>query len=47
MSAFARFGLVKLRECGLLLYEKRFSLRLVGAVYKSHVCPGILYGSDV
>ena len=38
-----RFGLVKFRECGELLYGRRFPLELKGAVYKSYVWPAILY----
>ena len=34
------------RECGELLFGRRFPLRLKGAVYKSYVKPAILYGSE-
>ena len=33
-------------ECGELLYNRRFSLRLKGAVYKSYLRKAILYGSE-
>ena len=42
----ARCGWVKFRECGQLLYVRRFPLMLKGAVYKSYVRPAILYGSE-
>ena len=47
LTARTRCGLVMFRECGELLYDRRFSLRLKGAVYKSYVWPAILYGSEV
>ena len=37
---------VKFMECGELLYERRFTLRLKGAVYESYVRPAILYESE-
>ena len=33
-------------ECGDLLYGRRFSPRLKGAVYKSYVRPALLYGCE-
>ena len=42
-----RCGWVMFRECGELLYGRRFPLRLFGAVCKSYVRPAILYGCDV
>ena len=39
-------GWDKFRECGQLLYGRRFPLRLTGAVYKSYVRSVILYGSE-
>ena len=36
----------KLRECGELLYDRRFTLRLKRAVCKSYVRPAILNGSE-
>ena len=45
MTASTRCGWVKRRECGELLYGKRFPLKLKGAVYK--LCKAaILYGSE-
>ena len=41
-----RCGWIMLRECGELLYGKRFPLKLDEAVYKSNVRPAILYGSE-
>ena len=40
-----RCGWVKFRECGELLYGRRFPLNLKWAFYKSYVRPAILYGS--
>ena len=37
MTARTRCGWVELKECGELLYGRRFHLRLEGAVYKSYV----------
>ena len=42
----ARCGWVKLMECGELLYNRKFSLRVKGAVYESYVRPAILYESE-
>ena len=41
-----RCGWDKHRECGELLYDRRFPLKLKGSVYKSYVLPAILYGSE-
>ena len=41
-----RCGWVKLRECGELLYGRRFPPKLKVAVYKSYVRPAILHGSE-
>ena len=46
VNARARCGWVKYRECGELLYGRRFPLKLKGAVYGSYVRPAILYGSE-
>ena len=46
VSARTRCGWVKFRECGELLYGRRFPLRLKGAVNKSYVRSAILYGSE-
>ena len=46
VPARTRCGWVKFRECGELLYGRRFPLRLKGAVYKSYVRPVILYGCE-
>ena len=47
MTARTTCDWVNCRECGELLYRRRFSLTLKGAVYKSYVRPVILYGSEV
>ena len=41
-----RCGWVKFRECGELLYDRRFPLKLKEAVYRSYVRLAILYGSE-
>ena len=46
VTARTRCGWIKFKECGELLYGRRFHLRLKGAVYKSDVWPIILYGSE-
>ena len=43
VTARARCGWVKFRECSELLYGRRFPLRLKSAVYRSYVMPAILY----
>ena len=47
MTARTRNWQVKFRECGELLYGRRFPPKLKGAVHKSYVRPAILYGSEV
>ena len=46
VTARARFGWVKFRECGELLYGKRFPLKMKGLVYRSCVRSAMLYGSE-
>ena len=46
MTARTRCGWVKYRECGKLLYGRRFPLMLKGADDKSYERPAILYGSE-
>ena len=43
VAARTRCGLAKFRECGELLYGKRFSLRLKRAVYENYVRPATLF----
>ena len=45
VTARARIGWVKFRECGELLNSKRFSLKVIGMVYQSCVRVVMLYGS--
>ena len=45
-TARTRCGWVKFRECGELLYGRRFPLKLKGAGNKCHIRPAILYGSE-
>ena len=47
VTARTRCRWVNLRECGELLYGRRFFPRLKGAVYKSYVRPVILYESEM
>ena len=46
VTARARIGSVKFRECGELLNSKRFSLKLKGMLYQSCVRSAMLYGSE-
>ena len=46
MTARARIGWVKFRECRELLNSKRFSLKLNGMVYRSGVRSAVIYGSE-
>ena len=46
VTARARIGWVKFRECGELLNSKRFSLKLKGMVYQRCVRLAMLYGSE-
>ena len=46
VTARARIGWVKFRECGELLNLKRFSRKLKGMVYQSCVRSTMLYGSE-
>ena len=39
VTARTRCGWIKCRECGELLYGRRFPLKLKGAVYKRYVRP--------
>ena len=46
MSATTRYWWVNIRDCGDLLYVRRFPINLKGAVYESYVRPAILYGAE-
>ena len=46
VTARARCGWVKFRECGELLNGKRFSLKTKGIVYQSCVRSAMVYGSE-
>ena len=46
VTARARIGWVKFRECRELLNSKRFSLKLKGMIYRSCVRSAMLYGSE-
>ena len=46
VTARARIGWVKFRECGELLNSKRFSLKMKGMVYRSYVRLAMLYGNE-
>ena len=46
ISAAARCGWVKFRECGMLLYGKRWPLKLKGPVCKRYVRAAILCESE-
>ena len=46
VTARTRIGWLKFRECGEVLYGRRFSLKIKGRVYQSCVRSAILYGSE-
>ena len=46
VTARTRCGWVKLRECGELLYGRRFPLKLKRTAYKRYVRPATIYGSE-
>ena len=46
VTARARCGLDKLRECGELLHGRKFPLKLQEAVYKSYIRSAILHGNE-
>ena len=46
VTAAARIGWVKFKECGELLNSKRFFLKTKGMVYRSCVRLAMLYGSE-
>ena len=45
MTAKPRLELKKFRECGEILFKKRFSLQMKEKIYKSYVRSAMLYGS--
>ena len=46
VTARARIGWVKFKECGELLNSKRFSLHMKGMIRRSYVRSAMLYGSE-
>ena len=46
VTARTRVGWKKFRECGEILFGKRFFLRMKGKIYKSYVTSSMLYGSE-
>ena len=46
VTARTRYGWAKFRECGELLYGRRFPLKRKWAVNKSYLKSAILYGSE-
>ena len=46
VTARARIGWMKFRECGESLLGRRFSLKMKGMVYRSCVRSAMLYGSE-
>ena len=43
MTARTRVGWKKFRECGEILFGKRFSLQIKGKIYRSYVRSAMLY----
>ena len=46
VTARARIGRVKFKECGELLNSERLSLKMKGMIYRSYVRSAMLYGSE-
>ena len=46
VTARTRIGWIKCRECGELLYGKKFLLKMKGKTYQSCIRPTMLYGSE-
>ena len=46
VTARTRIGWIKFRECGELLYGRKFSLKMKGRIYQSCVRSAMLYGSE-
>ena len=46
VTARTRYWWAMFKNCGELLYGRRFPLMLKGAVYKSYIRPAILHGSE-
>ena len=44
--ARTRIEWIKFRECGELLYGRKFSLKMKGRIYQSCVRSAMLYGSE-
>ena len=44
-SARTRIGWIKVRECGALLYGRKFLLKMKGRIYQSCIRSAMLYGS--
>ena len=47
VTARARLGWVKFRECGELLHGKKFLLKMKGRIYQSCVQSAVLYGREI
>ena len=46
VTARTRIGWIKFRECGELLYGRKFSLKMKGRIYQSCIRSAMLYGSE-
>ena len=46
VTARMRIGWIKFRECGELLYGRKFLLEMKGRIYQNCVRSAILYGSE-
>ena len=47
VTARKKVGWKKFRECGKILFGKRFSWQMKGKIYKSYVRSAMLYGSEM
>ena len=46
VTARTRIGWIKFRECGELLYGRKFLLKMKGRIYQSCIRSAMLYGSE-
>ena len=47
VTARAKLRWKKFKDCGEILFGKRFSLQMKGKVYESYVRSAMLYGSEM
>ena len=47
VTARMKIGWIKFRECGELLYGRKFLLKVKGRIYHSCIRPAMLHGSEI